>query len=990
MIYGVIIIAIIISLVIGIYVIPFWHARISLQEQLYLSKAGGLPYWEFLVLNYWATTFVFNKVGLIGAFTGCLIMTLPPEKDLISVIGTRLGFGRPSTKKSLFIWWTLGFMLFYFLGQLIDSFSNFSWVMYLIEQGILDGSPMVIFNAASVVNGSLGITHIEDVFVYNNIYLPIITFVLAIIALRIFFRILGVVYLKRNDYLLASNICFLISVFCAMYFFSIPMNSYDGLGLLQIAANPIAVVGFIVLGIYFIFLSKQAGDHFIFFERDYKKTGIAIAVLIIAILIPFFISIPTAISIDNNQSVWETQRWNKQISRQIQWTRVTAGLDMFEEKDITELIASKNSSDEEIIKIIRQFDKDAAIYAMNAYAPSPYENLADSDIVYVGGKEYWVAPKTLRTDHLAGDSKRLHSNMFDHVEGFLAIDTYSGELLNGSAINEYFYVDDSVPIFFGEHESSSLESSIYYGSSDDGDYFDLFGISASGGYGAFDDDILMNTGWQDDETNYQHVYSGEKDGSLGGLEAFWYTSGLGFYSDALNESFTKEFLINRNIKTRVANILLPGLWIDNDPYLVFNSNNQEIYYAVSICTSIPVNNLAQSNIFRFLGIALVNCLDGSLEFVENPAIVGITESEDPTYNLWKIYLEKYDWKSVNDDEYKDWLKEQLRYPEQLFEVQLGYQYDYHVEDPSVWVGGSQFYERPKGGDLFYIEFDLGTEEGLEFVGVDLVQRSTSTSADTTLAGVYILRHGQHFGECIFYKAPTTGNKMISPSKAESAYELDAKAELTLFEPYDFGNVFLYPLNDSLYYFIPTYAEEENFQVLKHAGFVEAFDFQNVGYGSDANDAYKSLPFYEKYEPPPPPPPPPVGAGNVSIEYTIDDFVYYSIINIGVEVQDNETYSQRDILTNVSVYTDNTTISRFGIEPTSSDFIWGTGGVGTNCTVIDELLYPTEGYSVSVNLTAECGSDISRTFYVRINLIVDGNTVYGDLETITIFNDDIPS
>jgi len=77
--YIIVIIAIISAL--GVFWLwPAWFADISLNNQLYSSKAGGLNYLDFFFLNFWSTNFLFNKTALIGAFIGSVIMSLPPEE----------------------------------------------------------------------------------------------------------------------------------------------------------------------------------------------------------------------------------------------------------------------------------------------------------------------------------------------------------------------------------------------------------------------------------------------------------------------------------------------------------------------------------------------------------------------------------------------------------------------------------------------------------------------------------------------------------------------------------------------------------------------------------------------------------------------------------------------------------------------------------------------------------------------------------------------
>ncbi|MFW9950131.1 MAG: hypothetical protein ACFFKA_08400, partial [Candidatus Thorarchaeota archaeon] len=131
---------------------PAWFGSINLQSQLYAKKAGGLDYFDFFFLNFWSTNFLFNKTALIGAFIGSILMSIPPERNLLTIIGTKLRFGKPSYLKSLIFWWTLGFILFYFLGLLLNvNNGGFAWTLYLIENGEIQLSPTLIFDAFNVI-----------------------------------------------------------------------------------------------------------------------------------------------------------------------------------------------------------------------------------------------------------------------------------------------------------------------------------------------------------------------------------------------------------------------------------------------------------------------------------------------------------------------------------------------------------------------------------------------------------------------------------------------------------------------------------------------------------------------------------------------------------------------------------------------------------------------------------------------------------------------
>ena len=87
----------------------------------------------------------FNKTALLGAIIGCVIMSLPPNQNLLTIIGTRLRFGKPSRLKALAFWWTAGFILFYLFGMFLDINGQFSWALYLIEKGEYKISPLTVF-----------------------------------------------------------------------------------------------------------------------------------------------------------------------------------------------------------------------------------------------------------------------------------------------------------------------------------------------------------------------------------------------------------------------------------------------------------------------------------------------------------------------------------------------------------------------------------------------------------------------------------------------------------------------------------------------------------------------------------------------------------------------------------------------------------------------------------------------------------------------------
>jgi len=932
---------------------PSWFGSINLQAQLYSNKASGINFFDFYFLNLWSTNFIFNKTALIGAVIGSVIMSLPPERNLLTIIGTKLKFGKPSRLKALAFWWTIGFVMFYLLGLLLDVNSGgFSWTIYLIENGEIQITPNIILDAFAVLFDSNS-TNFIAIYVYSNLILPIVTFIFGVIILRLVLNIVKNTYLRKNDYYVISNAFLIIGLLCGLGFFFVATLPLDGIGIIQIWAVILGFITMTSLGIFIYLYGKmqleKGSANYIFSRYKQKKIVYVIVIVIAFTLTPLLFSIGPTLNLSDT-GVWNEQQWIKKYNREIEWTSVCAGLDMFEERPISNFTESSTTSDALMVSQVRQFDQSFAVQYLAASIGSTFEGLADSDIVYINNKEYWVAPKTVRFSEIAGDAVQTNTELYDHVEGFLAMDTFSGDLVNVSDVLT-FNITENYPIFFGESESSRyLEQTL--------------GYSDTGALGAYDSDILLNTEWAEGIPNNEFTYEGEPDGTLTGLEGFWKTLNIGLFAYAFESEH--EYLINRNVKDRVLQILLPQLRIDSDPYLVFNIPRGKMYYAVSIYTYINVGSYAQYPILRFLGVSLIDVISGEMTFYENPSL---DSSGDPTSPLWEIYLTKYNWQPV-----PTWLKAQLRYPEDLFELQLEANYKYHVTNSQTWKRGDDFHERPEDGNLFYIESDLGN--GIEYIGLDLVEYQGQTA--TLLAGIYVVRHGDHFGEAIFYHTRDSDENLIGPKTARETYGSEATQDLTLISGARHGNTLIYPLGGSIYYYIPTYSTAGSLQQLKLAGFVEAF-IRNVGYGENAQDAYDNLNLTEGET-----------TSNVSISYNFDmeSTMTYpnNPANFEITLQNFDTNFSApglNVIVNLSIYTQTTTDINYslilppGYPIENTTYIDGDF-TGVNFTIIDTTLYFGQGLVLNGLLNTTRAGVI---LYFKWTLIVDSAIFYQSQEKL---------
>ncbi len=959
---GVIILGVVavIALLIGL---PSWHAGVWLREQLYRNKAGSFDYWEFYHLNFWSSRFFFNKTALIGAVIGVLLMVLPvPERGLLKLVAMKFNRPPPSKKFAVIFWSTAGFGIFYLMGQLIDVMGNFGWGMYLAQKGTIASDLGVIPRSLAVLTDPSSLT-MADIFAYQLLMLPIINYVAIILVLRFVLNAVDYIVVEEKFVSGAANVIIVIGIIFVASYLNLPTGSVNGLNVIQYWSVLLGAIGFLAGGIILFILSKVNPEMGTFSGKTAKVTAVVVFGIIVMIVIPLFISIPLAININTQNETWLRENWEKKIQKEITWTRQAAGIDTFQRVSISNLTDLDQTQQEDLdsLQNFRAFDKEAAIRIMHPQL-NRYEALGDSDIVYVGNNEYWVAPKSLKMDQIDTDAVTQNTMLYGHVEGFLAMNTFTGQLLGTSEYQSIFGVIQNYPIFFGEHESAEYRSTI----SDLIDDTDL-----GTGTGAFDPDILLNTSWGTEIENYQFNYTGTPDGHLEGLEQFWFTAGLGLFSYALEQD-KSSFLINRNINKRVSDILYPYLWLDPDPYLVFDHDSGRMYYAVSICTDVPINSFAKSSILRFLGVCLVDAATGELYFYQNPRMTTAAET-DELYGFYEFYLDAYDWKEV-----PSWLMYQLRYPETLYEAQLQMDYTYHVLNPTTWKQGSDFYDRPPEGDLFYLESNIGV--GQEFVGIDLVEYVGREAR--ILAGMYVLRHGDHFGETIFYKADAV--ELVGPLTAREIFSTAATNELVLIENYRIGNTLLYPFHSSLYYFIPIYSSASEgstlqLEQLRLAGLVNATN-RAVAFGDSPTLAYEALNLTYATGT--------TQALNVSFDYSVDDSVTLpayatGTVSVTHDYQPNY-YTPTDIKVNITVLSNESIIKVHGDFVTNTTYLDGVNKY-CNFTVLDAAnLYPGEGRSVTFEMTAEVGgfSGVILTYYIV--LIINGAIVETSaLQTLTI-------
>lgn len=619
---------------------------------------------------------------------------------------------------------------------------------------------------------------------YRLVYV-ITTAVLAIVVVRMSLKLIKH-FIREPQNIWVRDIFVILSCITATIILGAPYWSMD-------VTTPFDYTICVVLLASFIFASLFA--HFIGFGglpfAKRKRTillSIALS-LITVLLVNAAIIAGYRLNWNNN---WIEYEWKPLTERQIAVTRWAAGIQQVERLPLSALPQGNIT---ETLMLVRQWDSHAAYTKMINRIGSNWMTLADSDIIYMNGKEYWAAPTTILYPSTDWISVHL---IYTHASRIIVIDSHSGEYVN---VTDAFGVDKEPKIYYGE---------------------------------GFNNPVYIRVKGFNEVENVS--YSGEPDYILSGWErTLWFLlqGQLGFAFSPPQEKI--EMLFNRDVLKRVKEVLIYGLKADPDVYLV--SDGSRIYYAVQVYIDYPLHSgFAASRYLRYFAIVLVD--------VENGRMKGYVISE-PDGFLVDFYRKYYSmWKPISDSSVS-WLRPQLRYPEALLGKhdnpgQLDVDFIFHVDDPFAWRSGSEFYERPPQTEVHYILLVDGNQT--RFVGIQIVEYKLSESKN--LAAVYLAYGGDCLGRIVLYEVPLEA-QLLGPTSAVESLKAnkDVQVKLNLYgypETSSLGNILLYPIGGKLYYFIPLYVKGAVMATMPQIGIVDAASGSNVAMGSDATEAYYNL------------------------------------------------------------------------------------------------------------------------------------------------------
>jgi uncharacterized membrane protein (UPF0182 family) len=279
-----------------------------------------------------------------------------------------------------------------------------------------------------------------------------------------------------------------------------------------------------------------------------------------------------------------------------------------------------------------------------------------------------------------------------------------------------------------------------------------------------------------------------------------------------------RIMFNRRIDRRV-NAIAPFLAYDTDPYMVVSSGRLFwIQDAYTISNMYPYSKRSKS---RFM-IKRLNYIRNSVKVVIDAYNGEVTyymiDENDP---ILKTYLKIFPDLFKSLDEMPADLKKHIRYPNDLFEIQVNTYTTYHMQDVQVFYNQEDLWEPPDEmyGDNrqkmkpYYIIIKLPEGDREEFL---LMLPFTPSKKDNMIGWLAARSDLPHYGNLLVYKLPK--EKLVyGPMQIEARVDqqTEISRELSLWDQRGSrvirGNLLAIPVSDAFIYVEPIYLQAKQEQ-----------------------------------------------------------------------------------------------------------------------------------------------------------------------------------
>ena len=285
----------------------------------------------------------------------------------------------------------------------------------------------------------------------------------------------------------------------------------------------------------------------------------------------------------------------------------------------------------------------------------------------------------------------------------------------------------------------------------------------------------------------------------------------------LTTNFTRDsrIMIYRNIQQRV-NKVAPFLSYDNDPYIVASKEGKLFWIqdAYTISNNYPYSTPLKGyfNYIRNSVKVVIDAYNGTMDFY-------IVDQKDP---LVKVYQNIFPPLFKSFDQMPENLKEHIRYPKDLFQVQAELYSTYHMMDPDVFYNKEDYWNVPNEiyaeneirMEPYYIITKLPGHEREEFI---LMTPFTPSTKNNMIAWLAAKNDQPEYGNLIVYKFPKE-KLVFGPMQIEARIDQDSEIsqQLTLWGQKGStvirGNLLVIPIEKSILYVEPLYLRAEKGEI----------------------------------------------------------------------------------------------------------------------------------------------------------------------------------
>ncbi len=537
----------------------------------------------------------------------------------------------------------------------------------------------------------------------------------------------------------------------------------------------------------------------------------------------------------------EVIRESENIASNIEYTQKAYGLDNISEVEFdvkNDLSVSDLNSSQEVTDNIRILDLSANLTVLNQIQGiRNYYQFNETDIVpyEIDGKKTAVAitPREITKENLSDSADTYINRTLRYTHGFgLTMNVISEVTSQGQPL---FLVKD-IPPKSEKVVEKITQPRIYYGELTN-DYV----VVGNEKYKELD----YSEGQEDIEFSY--------DGS-GGLKLNLFNRALfaAKYGDIrllISDlvSSNSRILINRNIVERLKTVA-PFFEYDADPYMVIDSDGT-LKWVVDAYTTTEYFPYSQSygefNYIRNSVKAVIDAYNGDVTFY-------ISDKNDP---IARAYSEIYP-TLFSSEEIPDGIKEHIKYPEYIFNVQANVYGKYHISNPTtfynkndMWVIAKERYGTATEEKEIAPYYNMMRLEGKEDAELLLTIPYTLTNKDNMVAWLAAQNEWDDYGKLKVYKFPKDIN-VYGPMQIENRInsDMDISKELNLWSQGGSkvirGNMIVVPIGNSVLYVEPIYIASSNQSTLPELKQVTVAYGEKIVMKNNLKDALYAL-FNEK-------------------------------------------------------------------------------------------------------------------------------------------------